>query len=90
MGKYNDKAELLADRLDLPADALMGSTRLSLCGRRRLMIENHHGIISYGENLTEVSCGGVKLAVRGDGLRIGAMDKKDMLICGRIISLEFE
>ena len=80
MGKYNDKAELLADRLDLPADALVGSTRLSLCGRRRLMIENHHGIISYGENLTEVSCGGVKLAVRGDGLRIG----------GRIISLEFE
>lgn len=90
MGNFNDKAELLADRLDLPADALAGSIRLSLCGRRRLMIENHHGIISYGENMTEVDCGGVKLIIRGDGLSIGAMDKKDMLICGRIISLEFE
>ncbi len=90
MGNLNDRAELLADRLDLPADALAGSIKLSLCGRRRLLIENHHGIISYGESITEVDCGTSKLRILGDDLHIGAMDKKDMLICGRIISLEFE
>lgn len=86
--KY-DRAELLADRLELPADAL-GDTKLSLCGRTRLLIENHRGIISYGENVTEIACGSAKLIVRGDGLRLSAMDKHDMLISGRILALEFE
>ena len=30
------------------------------------------------------------LAVRGDALRLGAMNGSDMFICGRIIALEFE
>ncbi len=89
MGKNADRAELLADRLELPADAL-GALKLSLCGRNRLLIENHRGIIAYGESAAEIACGASKLVVRGDELRLAAMDKKDMLICGRILSLEFE
>ena len=53
MKSKRDKAELLADRLDIPADAL-GLTKLSLCGRSRLLIENHCGIISYGDALIEI------------------------------------
>jgi sporulation protein YqfC len=89
MKTKRDKAELLADKLDIPADAL-GSVKLSLCGRSRLLIENHRGIITYGDALIEVSCGKVKLIIRGDDLRLKAMTGSDMLICGRIISLEFE
>ena len=75
MKAKRDKAELLADRLDIPADAL-GLTKLSLCGRSRLLIENHGGK--------------TRLIVRGDNLMLKAMTGSDMLICGRIISLEFE
>ena len=89
MKAKRDKAELLADRLDIPADAL-GLTKLSLCGRSRLLIENHGGIISYGEALIEIRCGKTRLIVRGDNLMLKAMTGSDMLICGRIISLEFE
>lgn len=89
MKSKRDKAELLADRLDIPADAL-GLTKLSLCGRSRLLVENHRGIITYNDNLIEIDCGSVKLAVRGDALRLGAMNGSDMFICGRIIALEFE
>lgn len=89
MKTKRDRAELLADKLDIPADAL-GSVKLSLCGRRRLLIENHRGIITYNDSLIEIDCGSVKLAVRGDALRLGAMNGSDMFICGRIIALEFE
>ncbi len=82
-------AELLADRLDIPANAL-GSMKLSLCGRSRLLIENHGGIISYGDALIVICCGKTKLSVLGDGLRLEAMSAGDMLICGRITALEFE
>ena len=89
MKTKRDRAELLADKLDVPADAL-GSVKLSLCGRSRLLIENHRGSITYNDNLIEIDCGSVKLAVRGDALRLGAMNGSDMFICGRIIALEFE
>ncbi len=89
MKAKHNKAELLADRLDIPADAL-GLTKLSLCGRSRLLVENHCGIISYGDSIIEVSCVKTKLIVRGDKLLLKAMTGSDMLICGRIISLEFE
>ncbi len=89
MKTKRDRAELLADKLDIPADAL-GCVKLSLCGRSRLLVENHRGIITYNDNLIEIDCGSVKLAVRGDALRLGAMNGSDMFICGRIIALEFE
>lgn len=89
MHKRRYNAELLADRLSLPADAL-GLTKLSLCGRSRLLVENHRGIIAYSDAVCEIDCGTVKLVVRGDGLTLKAMDGRDMLICGRIIALEFE
>ena len=89
MKSKRDRAELLADKLDIPADAL-GSVKLSLCGRSRLLVENHRGIITYSDTLIEIDCGSVKLAVRGDALRLEAMSGSDMFICGRIIALEFE
>lgn len=90
MGKIKDKAELLADRLELPSDALAGTAKLTLNGRRRVLIENHSGIITYEDTVIAVDCGGMKTVIRGDGLSLGAMDKQDMLITGRILSIEFE
>lgn len=89
MKAKRERAELLADRLDIPADAL-GCMKLSLCGRSRLLVEGHRGIISYGASLIEISCGKTRLSVHGDGLRLEAMTGSDMLVCGRIIALEFE
>ena len=87
MGRLKDKAELLADRLELPPDALAGAVKLTVNGRRR---ENHCGIITYEDTVIAVDCGGMKTVIRGDDLGLGAMDKQDMLITGRILSIEFE
>lgn len=89
MAKYIGKAELLADIIQVPSDAL-GCFKLSLFGKNRLLLENHRGIASYGGELIEIGTGSAKLAVRGQGLCIAAMDKRDMLISGSIQALEFE
>ena len=90
MGKMKDKAELLADRLELPSDALAGTAKLTVNGRHGVLIENHCGIITYEDTVIAVDCGGMKAVIRGDDLSLGAMDKQDMLITGRILSIEFE
>lgn len=89
MDKLRRKAELLADKMELPADAAAGTTKLTLYGRKKLLVENHRGIVSYGENELRLDCTGSTLLIRGDGLSVEAMDARDMLISGRILSLEF-
>lgn len=90
MKKSNNRAEELADRLDMPADICAQSAKITVNGRRHLMIENHRGIISYGSELIEIDCGAMKVNVRGDDLQLGAMDKNDMLISGRLLVIELE
>ncbi len=90
LGRIKENAELLADRLELPSDALAGTAKLTVNGRRRVLIENHSGIITYEDNMIAVNCGAMKAVIRGDNLSLGAMDKHDMLIMGRILNIEFE
>ena len=59
-------------------------------GRRRVLIENHCGIVTYEDTVIADDCGVMKAVIRGDDISLGAMDKQDMLITGRILSIEFE
>ena len=90
MSRYRDNAELLADRASLPTDAVCGAVKLTVYGRRRALIENHNGIIDYEEDLIIVDCGAMRISIRGDELTLTAMNKNDMLIRGRLLSIEFE
>ncbi len=90
MGRIKARAELLSDRISLPADAFAGSAKLTLNGRGHLLIENHNGICKYGDKQIIIDCGTMKTRICGDELNLTAMDKCDMLITGRILSIELE
>lgn len=90
MTKAAKAAQELIDRIDMPEDVCLGATKITICGRRNMLIENHRGIISYGDELIEVDCGEGTVRVRGDALRLGAMDRRDMLISGRLLVVELE
>ena len=88
MSGKNEKAELLSERIDLPSDVTFGTVKLSVYGKNRVLIENHKGILHYSENIIEVNARGMTVKILGDELSISAMDKNDMLITGRILSLK--
>lgn len=90
MGKIKTNAELLADRLDLPTDAALGMTKLTVFGRRKLLIENHQGIKAYENEFIMIDCVNSKVSIRGNNLILTAMDEKDMIISGNLLSIEFE
>lgn len=90
LSKIKAKAELLADRLDLPTDAALGMTKLTVFGRRKLLVENHKGISSYETEHIMLDCVNTKLSVRGNNLMLTAMDENDMIISGSLLSIEFE
>lgn len=80
----------LTERLELPGDALLGEAKLTVTGGRRALVENHRGVLEYGEERIVVSAGRGKLSISGSGLGIGAMNRRELLISGRIQCVEWE
>ena len=90
MKKARLAAESLADRLDLPQDALLGSGKLTVAAGRQVFIENHCGILEYGTERICVAFDRGMVVINGAGLELVAMSGRELIIKGRLHSLEWE
>ena len=89
MKKARLAAESLADRLDLP-QALLGSGKLTVAAGRQVFIENHCGILEYGTERICVAFDRGRVVINGAGLELVAMSGRELIIRGRLQSLEWE
>lgn len=80
--------EKTVQALDLPVDALAGLPRVELVGDREVRIENHRGILAYGEEEILVSGGPFVIKVTGMGLELRAMTGLELLITGQIAAIQ--
>ena len=62
--------------------------RLELVGDGELRVENHKGILAYGDQEIQVSGGVFLIQIRGSGLELRAMTGLELLITGRIDSIQ--
>lgn len=81
--------ERAAEHLDLPADAIARVTRVEITDDRNVYLENHRGLLEYGDDLIRVRGCGVVVSVSGSGLRIRAMTRWEMNLSGRVERIEF-
>jgi sporulation protein YqfC len=88
-GKKEGLLERTTQALDLPGE-VAGLPRVELIGRHELRMENHRGILAYGEEEIIVSGGKLLLKVKGDHLELKAMNGAELLITGTILSIELE
>ena len=82
-------AEDVSELLDLPEDAVLGSARVEITAGKRLLIDNHRGVLNYSEETVTALLPDGKLTVCGDRLRMKAMTDRQLLITGRIDSVEW-
>lgn len=80
--------EKTAQTFDLPADAVAGLPRIELLGDRELRMENHKGILAYSKEEIHVSGGRLVVRVVGAELELRAMNAAELLITGRISTVE--
>ena len=80
--------ERTAKVFDLPADGLAGLPHIDLVGDHELRVENHKGILSYGDKEIHVGAGNMVIRVRGEGLRLRVMNVEELLITGQIMGIE--
>ena len=88
MKHWTDVAEQAAERLALPADSMAAVPRITLTGRRQLLIERHRGLKRYGADCVELDLGAFCLRVQGGTLSLAAMDRDAVLLTGTITALE--
>ena len=82
--------EDIAERFDLPADALAGLPRITLTGDRQVLIEGRAGLLAYGPELIEAACGRLRVRVLGQELLLRAMDAQALIVAGKISAVELE
>lgn len=69
---------------------MAGLPRIEIVGCGQVYIENHKGVMEYGENVIDVNGGKVVVRIEGSGLSLRAMNQNEMLIGGNIESVSFK
>lgn len=80
--------EKTAQMFDLPADIIAGVPRIELVGDGEFRMENHKGILSCNENEIHISGGIYLVKVSGEELEVRAMTGLEVLVTGKIRSVE--
>lgn len=82
--------EKTAEVFDLPGDLVAGLPRVELTGSHELRMENHKGILAYGDEEIHISGGKLVVKVRGSGLELKSMNARELLITGDILGVDLE
>ena len=83
-------AEHMARLLALPADAVAGMPRIELIGDGQLRVERHRGILAYDPAEVHIGAGRMTIRVRGLDLELRTMNRQELIITGRVFSVELE
>lgn len=86
--KRDRTAENLAERF-IPAE-LMQAERVSITGAEYMLVENHRGILEYGSECIIIAVQNGKITISGTGLSLGGMNRDELVIKGRIQTVEWE
>ncbi len=83
-GSFLDK---MAYAMDLPGEPLPGQSLVELVGQRRVLIENHRGVVQYGDTeiCVRVTYGCIRVC--GKELRLMRMNKQQLIISGLVDSI---
>ena len=79
----------LAEYLSLPEEAVSGAAKLSVTGGKRILIENHGGILEYGSERIVVRTAQGKLILSGTGLKLLGMSRRELLFGGKLQNVEW-
>jgi sporulation protein YqfC len=89
-GKEGKKwQESLAEFFELPKELLLNLPRITLIGDIQMLLENYGGIIQYNDELLRLKVREGEVIVKGKNLIIKHFLADELLIEGKIFSVEY-
>lgn len=90
MSKFNNLRSKLADDLEIPNNAFSDNFNLMMHGNKKVIIENHLGIIVYENNLVEVKTIEQNITVKGTKFKIEEINDYKVIVKGNIEEITFK
>lgn len=90
MGEKERLDARAARRAALPQECFGLAQRITISGSTRVLVEGLRALEEYAEDKIAASVRGGRVIIRGEGLRLDAMDKTELIVSGRIWGVELE
>ncbi|NLG86210.1 MAG: sporulation protein YqfC [Firmicutes bacterium] len=78
----------VAEFLEIPQDIVLDLSRITLVGNIEVTLENHRGIIEYSSDRLRLALPQGELIISGEELILVSLAQEEIVIRGRIKSLE--
>lgn len=89
-GKSKRKMNRLDSILEMPKEISTCEPKITILGFNEMLIENYKGILEYQEFFIRINTHIGILNINGYNLNLTEMTKDDILVTGKIESLDFE
>lgn len=63
--------------------------RIEIIGDKRVLVENHRGILEYSDTLMRINCGKMVIHIAGEGLVLKALSLSELAVSGRITGVKY-
>ena len=80
--------ERITNAADLPDMPIPGLPLIELAGDRRVLMENHCGVIEYGKERICVKVKFGQVCICGEDLNLAKMTKSQLIVSGKIQGVE--
>ena len=84
------KARRIEEILEIPVELSTNTPKITITGFERMLIENYRGILEYQDYFVRVNTYIGILNINGFDLKLEEMTTDDLLVTGRIDSIDFE
>ena len=78
----------LAELLEIPEDIVLDLPRLTLVGNIEVTLENHRGIVEYTPQKLRMALPEGELIISGEDLALVSLAQEEVIVRGRIKSIE--
>ena len=80
----------LSAMLDVPEESVMSAPRITISGGGRVLVEGHRGLVAYAEDCVTAAGPGCRILIKGEKLGLVAMNRREMVVSGRLWAVELE
>ncbi len=77
-------------RLDIPAEAAAAVPRITISGGSRVLVEGHRGLLEYAADRIAAAGPGCRILIKGERLCLVAMDRRELVVSGKLWAVELE
>jgi len=90
LNRHNKVFGCLRGMFDMAAQPMPGVPIVEMAGNKRLLIENHQGVMEYGKSRISILVKFGKIHVTGTDLEISYMSRQQLIITGCIDAVSIE